>query len=71
MKKSPPTSKRGTYIKIYYATQVGIDPPHFIFFINHPNLVQESYKRFLEKQLRDYFGGFNGNTIQINFKSHR
>ena len=51
----PPTDK-GRRLKIYYMTQVGIKPPHFIVFCNDKNLFHFSYRRYLENQIRSVFG---------------
>jgi GTP-binding protein len=39
--------------KIFYATQVTVDPPHVVVFVNDPDLFDEGYKRFLVNRLRD------------------
>jgi GTP-binding protein len=65
--KQPPAAARGKYIKILYGTQVGIRPPSFIFFCNHPTLLQKSYLRYLENQLRDRYD-FSGAPFRIKFK---
>jgi GTP-binding protein len=62
---SPP-SKRGKRLRIYYATQVGISPPSFIFFVNDPQLVHFSYRRYLENQLRQAFD-FEGSPLRFSF----
>jgi GTP-binding protein len=64
---TPPPAVRGKEIKINYITQVRTDPPIFAFFSNHPNLIPEHYKRFLENQLREEFG-FKGVPVKIVFK---
>ena len=51
----PPTDK-GRRLKIYYMTQVGIKPPHFVFFCNDKKLFHFSYQRYLENQIRSVFG---------------
>ena len=51
----PPTDK-GRRLKIYYMTQVGIRPPHFVVFCNDKKLFHFSYRRYLEKQIRSVFG---------------
>lgn len=40
-------------VKIYYATQVGVAPPTFVFFCNDPELVTENYRRYMENRLRE------------------
>ena len=51
----PPTDK-GRRLKIYYMTQVGIKPPHFVIFCNDKKLFHFSYQRYLENQIRSVFG---------------
>ena len=51
----PPTDK-GRRLKIYYMTQVGIRPPHFVVFCNDKKLFHFSYPRYLENQIRSVFG---------------
>jgi len=54
-------------LKVYYATQVNIAPPEFVFFINNKKHLRKDYKRFLENKLRLAFE-FTGVPIVINFK---
>ncbi len=63
---SPP-SKRGRRLRIYYATQVGIAPPSFVFFVNDPDLVHFTYHRYLENQFRAAFG-FEGSPMRLSFR---
>jgi len=63
----PPKSSTPKEIKIKYITQLKTNPPLFAFFCNHPKLVQESYKRFLENKLRKHFG-FYGVPLSLVFK---
>ena len=51
----PPTDK-GRRLKIYYMTQIGIKPPHFVCFCNDAKLFHFSYQRYLENQIRSTFG---------------
>ncbi|MBQ9330681.1 MAG: ribosome biogenesis GTPase Der, partial [Oscillibacter sp.] len=51
----PPTDK-GRRLKIYYMTQVGIRPPHFVIFCNDSRLFHFSYRRYLENCIRNTFG---------------
>ncbi len=66
--KTPPPAQGGKRLRIYYSTQVESSPPTFILFINTPRLVTPDYKRYLEKKLREYFGGFTGCPVQLFFK---
>ena len=51
----PPTDK-GRRLKIYYMTQVGVKPPHFVVFCNDTRLFHFSYQRYLENCIRNTFG---------------
>ena len=51
----PPTDK-GRRLKIYYMTQVGTCPPHFVAFCNETKLFHFSYRRYLENCIRKTFG---------------
>lgn len=51
----PPPSEKGRQVKIYYATQADIAPPTIVLFVNDPDLLSESYLRFLERRLREMF----------------
>ncbi len=59
----PPTDK-GRRLKIYYMTQVGIRPPHFVCFCNDARLFHFSYQRYLENQIRCHLrpGGHAGSA---------
>src|SRR5690625_343425 len=61
---NPPSTVKGKRLKILYATQVSVQPPSFTFFVNEPELMHFSYKRFLENQIREAFG-FIGTPIHI------
>ena len=50
--KNEPSLHKGKRIKFYYATQTTTKPPVFIFFVNYPEKVHFSYKRFLINQIR-------------------
>ena len=51
-----PPSDKGKRLKIYYVTQAGTCPPTFVFFCNDHELFHFSYQRYLENQIREYFG---------------
>lgn len=61
---NPTPTDKGRRLKIYYATQVAVKPPTFVIFVNDPELLHFSYKRFLENRIRDAFG-FEGTPINI------
>lgn len=52
VKKNEPSLYRGKRLKFYYATQVSAKPPTFICFVNYPDAIHFSYKRYLINQIR-------------------
>ena len=66
--RTPPPMYRNRPVKINFVTQVREEPPVIAFFCNHPQGVKESYKRFLENQLRANFS-FEGVPLTLSFKS--
>lgn len=65
--KHPPASKPGKWIKFFYATQVDVAPPTFVFFCNDPRQIHFSYRRYLENELRSVYG-FTGTPLRISFR---
>ncbi|WGS82528.1 MAG: ribosome biogenesis GTPase Der [Candidatus Karelsulcia muelleri] len=65
--KYPHPLRNGKPITIKYCSQLPTYNPQFIFFSNYPNLIKKSYKRFLEKKLREKFN-FTGIPIKILFR---
>jgi GTP-binding protein len=63
----PPSHVRNRLPKIFYATQVGVAPPTFVIFVNDPELVHFSYRRYLENRIRDGYG-FLGTPIRLVFR---
>ena len=61
---NPTTTFNGGRLKIFYANQVSICPPTFVLFVNDPQYMHFSYKRYLENRLRDSFG-FEGTPLHI------
>lgn len=61
---NPPKSQSGRQLRIYYASQVAVEPPTIVLFVNDPELLHFSYVRYLENKLRDAFG-FIGTPIKI------
>ena len=63
----PPASTKGKYIRIKYATQLPTPTPQFAFFVNLPQYIKESYRRYIENKLRERWD-FSGVPIQIYFR---
>jgi GTP-binding protein len=67
---SPPAVKAGRRLRIYYATQADVAPPTFAIFVNDPDMVHFSYRRYLENQIREVYP-FVGTPIRIVFRPRR
>ncbi|KAK4564238.1 hypothetical protein RGQ29_006352 [Quercus rubra] len=68
--KSPPRTRGGKRGRVYYCTQAAIRPPTFVFFVNDEKLFSETYRRYMEKQLRTN-AGFAGTPIRLLWRSRR
>ena len=62
-----PPSDKGRRLKIYYMTQAGTRPPHFVCFCNDAKLFHFSYQRYLENQIRNTFG-LEGTPIRLTIR---
>ena len=60
-----PPSDKGRRLKVYYMTQPSTNPPTFVTFVNSMDLFHFSYKRYLENQIREVFGGLEGTPIRF------
>ncbi len=54
-------------LRMHYVTQTGTNPPAFTFFVNHTDLVTDSYKRYIENRMRKTFD-FKGTPIRLRFR---
>ncbi len=64
--REPPTRK-GKRLNVLYMTQSQAETPTFLFFVNDPELIHFSYRRFLEGRLRRAFG-FEGTPVRLLFR---
>lgn len=69
MMKEPPIVGLNR-LKIYYATQVGVKPPTFVFFVNNTQLLHFSYERYLQNKVRESFD-FSGTGIKFEFRERK
>ena len=67
--RNPPASG-GRELKLFYITQHAIAPPTFVIFSNYPDLVSGTYRRFIEKNLREEYD-FEGIPIRIKWRKRR
>lgn len=58
---------QGKTLRLQYVTQTRIAPPGFTFFANHPNLVDDNYRRYVENRIRDSFD-LTGTPIILKFR---
>lgn len=70
MQKTHPPMIMGKRLRIYYMAQVAIQPPKFILFVNYPNLMTESYKKYLYNQFRETYG-FIGVPLTMHLKGKK
>ncbi len=62
--RSPPTTRGGRQGRLYYGTQVASRPPSFTLFVNDPKLFGDTYRRYVERQLREGLG-FDGTPLKL------
>jgi GTP-binding protein len=62
---TPPPVRGGKQPKIMFATQTGIQPPHFVLFTS--GFLQAGYRRFIERRLREEFG-FAGTPVHLSMR---
>ena len=60
----------GKRLRVYYMAQVAVQPPKFIFFVNIPTLMTESYKKYLYNQFREKYG-FSGVPLLFYLKGKK
>jgi GTP-binding protein len=65
-----PRSKRGRRLKFYYVSQVAVDPPTFVFYVNDPDLLHFTYARYLENQIRAVYP-FAGTPLRLSFRKRK
>ncbi|MBN1217779.1 MAG: ribosome biogenesis GTPase Der [Anaerolineae bacterium] len=66
--ENPPKGSRRFRLKFLYATQAGVNPPTFVFFVNDRTLVHFGYQRYLENKLRERYG-FWGTPLKLIFRN--
>ena len=66
----PTPTHAGRALKIYYGSQVKVDPPTFVLHVNDPKLFHFSYMRYLENQFREAYG-FIGTPLKIIAHGHK
>ena len=67
--KQPPSDK-GKRLRLYYITQVSVEPPTFVIFVNDRELFHFSYQRYIENRLRDAFS-FTGTPVHFIIRERK
>jgi GTP-binding protein len=67
IEKNTPSLHRGRRIKFFYAAQISTRPPTIVCFVNYPQAVHFSYKRYLLNQLREG-SGLDKTPIRLMFR---
>ena len=67
--KTPPPSRRGRRLRLYYAAQIGERPPRFAIQVNDRRLIVRDWAYHLENRLRDTYG-LDGVPLVIDFVPH-
>jgi GTPase len=67
---TPPTTRGGRQGKIYYGTQVSSQPPSIALFVNTPDLFNDAYRRYIERQFRKSLG-FTGTPLRLFWRGKK
>ena len=70
IQRNHPPMIKGKRLRIYYLTQATTNPPTFVLFVNYPELLTESYRRYLLNNFRDVYH-FTGCPIRFKIKKKR
>jgi GTP-binding protein len=68
--KTPPARRKAGWPRIYYATQIAINPVTMLMFVNNPELFDEHYRRFIIGRLRELLP-MDEVPIRLLARSHR
>lgn len=60
-------NKGGKRLRMHYVTQTRVQPPGFTFFANHPSMVDDNFRRYVENRMRERFD-FTGTPIFLKFR---
>jgi GTPase len=70
VEKVAPPSPKGKQVKLFYATQVGMNPPRVLIFSNRPEDIPENYRRYIEHSLRDSLG-MRGVPLKVIYRKRK
>lgn len=63
-------TKNRRRLRMHYVTQTGKNPPAFTFFVNHTDLVDDTYRRYIENRMREAFD-LAGTPIRLRFRNKK
>jgi GTP-binding protein len=66
--RTPPPSRKGRRLKLFYGTQTGVAPPRFTLFVNNADLVHGPHAQYVVNQLRAAFG-YDGTPVMLSWRA--
>jgi GTP-binding protein len=70
VQKHPPAGLKNTHPKLRYMVQTDTSPPWFVIYGSNLKFVHWSYKRYLERLIREEFN-FAGTPIKFSFRDEK
>jgi len=67
VQRNEPSLHKGKRLKFYFATQVATKPPTFVLFVNYPEAVHFSYRRYLINKIREG-AGLDITPVKVMFR---
>lgn len=67
----PPSKRNGSQAKIYYCNQVSTRPPTIVVFCSDPSMINDGYRRYLDRKFRESLEGFEATPIRWIFRGRR
>lgn len=67
----PPSKRNGSQAKIYYCNQVSTRPPTIVVFCSNPDMINDGYRRYLDRKFRESLEGFEASPIRWIFRGRR
>lgn len=67
LQHAPTGNRKSHKPKVYYGSQVDIEPPRFVISVNNAKHFHFSYPRYLENRIREHFG-FSGTPVEVELK---
>jgi GTP-binding protein len=70
LQRNHPPMIQGKRLRIYYMTQIGTSPPQFVVFVNRPDLMIDSYKKYLLNSFREVYP-FPGYPLELHLRGKK